>query len=110
MQTERGFVIHQPSGEWDSVLPIKDDIGVATSRDILSAIAKGEGPLQAVVALGYAGWGAGQLEREVADNAWLSTPVDKSIIFDQPYEQRWKSAAWLLGIDPDRIVGEAGHS
>ena len=110
VQTERGFVIHQPSGKWDSVLEVNDEIGVATSRDILSAIAKGEGPPQAVVALGYAGWGAGQLEREVADNAWLSAPVDKSIIFDKPYEARWESAARLLGIDPDLIVGQAGHS
>ena len=110
VQTERGFVIHQPSGKWDSVLEVSDEIGVATSRDILSAIANGEGPPQAVVALGYAGWGAGQLEQEVADNAWLSVPVDISIIFDRPYEDRWESAARLLGIDPDRIVGEAGHS
>lgn len=110
VQTERGFVIHELSGKWDSVLEVSDEIGVATSRDILNAIAKGEGPAQAVVALGYAGWGAGQLEQEVADNAWLSTPIDKSIIFDQPYEARWESAARLLGIDPDQIVGEAGHS
>ena len=110
VQTERGFVIHHPTGEWDSVLEVNDQIGVATSRDILSAIARGEGPSQAVVALGYAGWGAGQLERELADNAWLSAPVDNSIIFDKPYEDRWASAAKLLGVDPDRLFGEAGHS
>ena len=110
VQTERGFVIHQPSGEWDSVLPVRDEIGVATSRDILAAIARGEGPEHAVVALGYAGWGAGQLERELADNAWLSGPVDSSIIFDKPYEERWTLAARLLGIDPSQLSGEAGHS
>jgi len=110
VQTERGFVIHQPSGEWDSVLPVRDDIGVATSRDILAAIAQGEGPKHAIVALGYAGWGAGQLERELADNAWLNGPVDGSIIFDQPYEERWAAAAQLLGIDPAQLSGEAGHS
>ena len=110
VQTERGFVIHEPSGNWDSVLEVNEEIGVATSRDILSAIAKGEGPPQAVVALGYAGWGAGQLEQEVAANAWLSSTVDKSIIFDHPYESRWESATRLLGIDPGRIVGEVGHS
>ena len=88
----------------------RDEIGVATSRDILAAIAQGEGPAHAVVALGYAGWGAGQLERELADNAWLSGPVDTSIIFDQPYEDRWASAARLLGVDPHMISGEAGHS
>ncbi|MBS35006.1 MAG: YqgE/AlgH family protein [Thiotrichales bacterium] len=110
VQTERGFVLHQPSGEWDSVLEVRDDVGVATSKDILSAIAGGHGPENAVVALGYAGWGAGQLEQELADNAWLSGPVDTSIIFDQPYEQRWSKAAQLLGIDPTRLSGEAGHS
>ena len=110
VQTERGFVIHRPSGQWDSVLPVQDDIGVATSRDILTAIAKGEGPQDVIVALGYAGWGAGQLERELADNAWLSGPVDSSIIFEQPYEQRWTSAAQLLGINPTQLSGEAGHS
>ncbi len=110
VQTERGFVIHQPGGEWDSVLKVGEDIAVATSRDILAAIARGEGPDQAIVALGYAGWGAGQLEREVADNAWLSGPVDSRIIFDQPYEDRWTSAAELLGVDLDRLFGGAGHS
>ena len=110
VQSERGFVIHQPSGDWDSVLAVRDEIGVATSRDILTAIASGEGPDQIVVALGYAGWGAGQLERELAENAWLSGPVDSDIIFDQPYEDRWTSAAQLLGVDPAMLSGEAGHS
>ncbi len=110
VQKERGFVIHQPSGEWDSVLRVGEGIGVATSRDILTAIARGEGPQQMIVALGYAGWGAGQLEREVADNAWLSAPVDSAIIFDQPYETRWHHAAKLLGVDLERLSGQAGHS
>ena len=110
VQTERGFVIHHPVGKWDSVLEVRDDIGVATSRDILSAIAAGDGPDNAIVALGYAGWGAGQLEREVAENAWLSGPVDAGIIFDQPYDTRWDSAARLLGVDPDKLIGGAGHS
>ena len=110
VQTERGFVIHQPVGQWDSVLEVQDGIGVATSRDILTAIATGEGPAHAIVALGYAGWGAGQLEQEMADNAWLSGPADNSIIFDQPYENRWHCAARLIGVDPDKLVSGAGHS
>jgi putative transcriptional regulator len=110
VQRDRGFVIHEPAGEWDAVLTVGDDIGVATSRDILTAVAHGDGPKRAVVALGYAGWGAGQLEHEVLQNAWLSGPADSSIIFDLPYEERYASAARLLGVDLDRLSGEAGHA
>ncbi len=110
VQRERGFVIHTPAGDWDAVLRVGDDIGIATSRDILDAVAAGRGPARALVALGYAGWGAGQLEREVQENAWLSGPADTSIIFDVPYELRWESAARLLGIDPNLLAGEAGHA
>ena len=110
VQRERGFVIHQPSGDWDSVLHVCDEIGVATSRDILAAVAEGRGPSRSLIALGYAGWGAGQLEREVLDNAWLSGPADTAIIFDVPYDQRWETATRALGVDPDRLSGEAGHA
>ncbi len=110
VQRDRGFVIHEPAGEWDAVLTVGDDIGVATSRDILTAVAHGDGPKRAVVALGYAGWGAGQLEHEVLQNAWLSGPADSRIIFDLPYEERYESAARLLGVDLDRLSGEAGHA
>lgn len=110
VQRDRGFVIHEPAGEWDAVLTVGDDIGVATSRDILTAVAHGDGPKRAVVALGYAGWGAGQLEHEVLQNAWLSGPADSSIIFDLPYEERYESAARLLGVDLNRLSGEAGHA
>jgi putative transcriptional regulator len=110
VQRDRGFVIHEPAGEWDAVLAVGNRIGVATSRDILAAVAHGEGPQRAVVALGYAGWGAGQLEREVQQNAWLSGPADSSIIFDLPYEKRYESAARLLGVELDRLSGEAGHA
>ena len=110
VQTERGFVIHEPAGEWDSVLKVDDHVGVATSRDILTAVARGEGPARAVVALGYAGWAAGQLEQEVLANAWLSGPADTAIIFDLPYEERWASATRMLGVDPDHLMGQAGHA
>lgn len=110
VQRERGFVIHAPAGNWDAVLQVGEDIGIATSRDILAAIARGEGPEHALVALGYAGWGAGQLEREVAENAWLSGPAASHILFDVPFEDRWESAARLLGVDVDRLSGEAGHA
>jgi len=110
VQRDRGFVIHEPAGHWDAVLSVTDDIAIATSRDILTAVAHGDGPERAVVALGYAGWGAGQLEREVQQNAWLSGPADSSIIFDLPYDKRYESAARLLGVDLDRLSGEAGHA
>ena len=110
VQRDRGFVIHEPAGHWDAVLSVTDDIAIATSRDILTAVAHGDGPERAVVALGYAGWGAGQLEREVQQNAWLSGPADSSIIFDLPYDKRYESAARLLGVDLNRLSGEAGHA
>ena len=110
VQSERGFVIHQPCGTWDSVLQVSDAIAIATSHDILRSLANGDGPERAVVALGYAGWGAGQLEREVLDNAWLSVPADSAIIFDVAPDERWSQATRTLGIDPQRLVGEAGHS
>lgn len=110
VQCERGFVLHRPLGEWDAALPVGDELGVAASRDILAAVAAGNGPRDAMVLLGYAGWGAGQLERELADNAWLSGPVDSAVIFDTPFEQRWECAARLLGVDVERLSGEVGHA
>ena len=95
---------------WDSTLSIDDDISITTSRDILEAMAEGGGPEQTLVALGYAGWGAGQLEQELQQNAWLSGPVDKSILFDLPPEQRWEAAARLLGVDVNLMSSEAGHA
>ena len=110
VQRERGFVLHRPPGDWESVLRVGDEIGIATSKDILTAVAQGCGPERVAVALGYAGWGAGQLEHEVRQNAWLSGPADSRIIFDTPYEERWGAAARLLGIDPDHLSGDAGHA
>src|SRR5450755_3675604 len=103
MQTDRGFVVHTAGGEWDSTLKISDLIHVTTSRDILDAMARGEGPAQAVVALGYAGWDGGQLEEEIRANAWLSAPVESAIIFDLPFESRWHAAARLLGVELSRV-------
>ena len=110
VELEKGFVVHEPAGDWDAVLAVGDGIGVATSRDVLAAIARGDGPARCLVALGYAGWGAGQLEYEVSENAWLNGPSDPSIMFDLPYEQRWESAARLLGVDIERLSGETGHA
>jgi putative transcriptional regulator len=110
VQTDRGFVIHRLGGSWDSTLKVSDSIQVTTSRDVLAAMARGEGPPDAFIALGYAGWEAGQLEQEMLANAWLSVPADEAIIFDTPFEDRWQAAGRLLGIDVLRISSIAGHA
>jgi putative transcriptional regulator len=114
VQQDRGFVLHPPSAQagepWDSTLEVSPTLHVTTSRDILGSMARGQGPAQAVVALGYAGWDAGQLEDEIRSNAWLTVPVDDAIIFATPFEQRWQAAAQLLGIDFGRLSPQAGHA
>ena len=109
VQTDRGFVIHEPPGAWDSSLKL-GGLCVTTSRDVLAALARGEGPSRTLVALGYAGWGAGQLESELAANSWLSTPADKRIIFETPVAERWQAAARLIGVDIALLSGDAGHA
>jgi putative transcriptional regulator len=110
VDNERGFVLHRPVGQWDSTLDITTDIGISTSHDIVTALASGKGPHDSLIALGYAGWGAGQLEQELADNAWLSGPADARIIFETRPNQRWVEAARLLGIDINNVSGEIGHA
>jgi len=110
VQMERGFVIHESPDEWEATAPVANSIRVTTSRDILSAMASGTGPKRAVVALGYAGWGAGQLEQELAANTWLSGPASSKIVFDTPSEERWMAAAALLGIDLNLLSSDTGHA
>eukprot|EP00119_Amphimedon_queenslandica_P021762 XP_019862181.1 PREDICTED: uncharacterized protein LOC109590742 [Amphimedon queenslandica] len=107
---EVGFVLHYPAGEFQSVLTLESGIGVATSKDILSAAAKGEGPPKAIVALGYAGWHTGQLENEIRQNAWLTGPADARIVFEVPFDRRWDEATRSLGIDPSQLSSQAGHA
>ncbi len=110
VQNERGFVLHQTLGDWEATLAVSEDIGVTMSRDILEAIAAGEGPRHYLVALGYAGWGAQQLEGEMAANAWLSGPADPAIIFERPAEERWDAAAALLGVNLSLLSSDVGHA
>lgn len=110
VQTDRGFVLHTAGPSFDSTLNINSRISVTTSRDVLEAIASGEGPEQTLIALGYAGWGGGQLEQEMSANAWLSGPADDHIIFRLDAESRWLAAAKLLGVDMNLLSGEAGHA
>jgi len=110
VQSNRGFVVHEPVGGWESTLAIDDSLGVSTSRDILVAIAENRGPERCLLALGYAGWSPGQLEREMAENAWLSGPADRQILFDLPAEQRWSAAVERLGVDLAALSSDAGHA
>ena len=107
---ERGFVLHGDDSQWEATLRVSPDTGVTSSRDILEAIAEGDGPEHYLVALGYAGWSAGQLDEEMCDNAWLSVPAQHEILFHTPDSQRWQAATRLLGIDPSRLSGDAGHA
>jgi len=109
VQLERGFVIHSHGGDWDSTLKVSEQIALTTSRDILEAIAMDEGPEQAFIALGYAGWGEGQLEKELIANAWLNSPYQQNILFDLPAGQRWSAAAGQIGVDIKSLTTPAGH-
>lgn len=110
VQLDRGFVLHQPAGEWQSTLSVDHELGLTTSLDILLAIANGEGPEQVLVTLGYAGWAPGQIEHELAQNAWLTVNASPSIIFELLPEERLPAAMQLLGIDFSSLSGEAGHA
>ncbi|HEY6483051.1 MAG TPA: YqgE/AlgH family protein [Steroidobacteraceae bacterium] len=110
VHTDRGFVLHRPGGQWDHTHKVSDIIQVTTSRDVLAAMARGEGPTDAFIALGYAGWESGQLEREMRDNAWLSMPADSRVVFELPFEERWFAAWRLMGIDVECLSLVAGHA
>jgi len=110
VQTDRGFVLHFPPGNWQSTLRVRDALGLTTSKDILEAVGRGEGPSKLLVTLGYAGWSAGQLEHELSQNAWLTVEARDSIIFDLPPEERLAAAMELLGLDYARLADGAGHA
>lgn len=110
VQNERGFVLHRPIGAWKSTLVVGGQVGLTTSKDILEATAKAEGPEQIVVSLGYAGWGAGQLEEEIKQNAWLTVPADPEVIFALQPSKRLAAALAILGVDPAMLSDEAGHA
>jgi len=114
VQTERGFVLHDRLGEdgghYNSTLSIPGGLEMTTSKDVLEALAHGAGPKRVLITLGYAGWGAGQLEDELSRNGWLNVNADPGIIFDTPVEQRYERALSLLGIDRGMLSQEAGHA
>lgn len=104
------FVLHAPPLSWESSLAINDGLALSNSRDILAAIANGSGPQHALIVLGCAGWGAGQLEWEMMQNAWLTLPCNNEVVFHIPVEERWEYTIKLLGIDPDSLSDTAGNA
>jgi putative transcriptional regulator len=110
VQPERGFVLHDGDRDYDSTLTVAPGLKLTTSRDVLAALAEGSGPAQALLALGYAGWGAGQLDAELRDNAWLTVEADRALLFDLQPESRWEAAARLVGVDLARLSGDPGHA
>ncbi len=110
VQPDRGFVLHQPAGEWQSTIAVHGNTALTTSKDVLEAIARGEGPEKIIVALGYAGWTAGQLEQEMARNAWLSVAAAEAVIFDLPNADKLDAAMHLLGVNFSQLSEEAGHA
>ncbi len=110
VQTDRGFVLHRPIGDWQSTLAVNQSVGLTSSRDVLQAVARVGQPREMMVTLGYSGWGAGQLENELAQNAWLTVPADPHIIFEIPYGDRLPSAMGILGIDFTHLADQAGHA
>ncbi len=110
VQMDCGFVLHHPVGEWQSTLAVNKEVGLTTSLDILKAIAHSDGPEQILIALGYAGWAAGQIEHELAQNSWLTVPASAEVIFDMPSEERLPAAMQLLGINDANLSNEVGHA
>ncbi len=109
VQTDRGFVLHTPSGSYSSSVQL-GPMALTTSRDVLQDVSQGQGPQRLMISLGYAGWGAGQLESEMARNAWLNVDATQEILFDVPAEKRYEAALSQLGIDPAMLMSQAGHA
>jgi len=110
VQLDRGFVLHRPVGQWQSTLAVNGNIGLTSSRDILAAVGEAGAPTEFIVTLGYAGWSAGQLEEELAQNAWLTVPARPDILFEMPPEERLPAAMLKLGISFSQLSDTAGHA
>ena len=110
VQMDRGFVLHQPIGEWQSTLVVEGEVGLTTSKDIHDALGKGNGPQKVLVTLGYAGWAPGQLEHEIGQNGWLTVRAKPHVIFEIPAEERYVAAMQMLGVDFASLSEDAGHA
>ncbi len=107
---ERGFVLHTHQAGWSSSLELAPGIMVTTSKDILAAISTCQGPDEALIVLGYAGWTAGQLEKEMQENAWLTIEADEDILFKTPAQDKWQAAVNKLGVDVWQLAPGVGHA
>lgn len=110
VETGRGFVLHSSDYAKDATLIINDNVGLTATVEILQSIAKGEGPERSILALGYAGWSAGQLDQEIQANGWLSVPADNKLVFGIAPETKWEKAMGKLGIDFNMLSADAGHA
>jgi putative transcriptional regulator len=110
MDNARGFVLHTTDWTGEGSLRVNDTLALTASLDVLKAIAEGNGPREGLLALGYAGWGPGQLDAEIQQNAWLSVPADETIVFDADHDTKWRRALGKLNIDPLLLSGAAGHA
>jgi len=110
VQLDRGFVLHRPVGNWQSTLAVNGDVGLTSSRDVLASVGSAGLPSEIIVTLGYAGWSAGQLEEEIAQNSWLTVAAKPSILFDLPPEERLPAAMQKLGISFSQLSDVAGHA
>ena len=110
VERERGFILHGDDVDFDASVDLGHGIRLSTARQVLQSISEGDGPTKFIVALGYAGWDGGQLEREMAENTWLSCPASTEIIFETPFEMRVRRAAEALGIDFRLISHQTGHA
>lgn len=110
VQLDRGFVLHRPVGQWQSTLAVNGNIGLTSSRDVLVSVGNAGDPPEIIVTLGYAGWGAGQLEEELAQNSWLTVPARADILFELPPEERLPAAMLKLGVSFSQLSDVAGHA
>jgi putative transcriptional regulator len=110
VQSDRGFVLHAPQGDYSSSLKVTDEVSFTTSRDILESLAAGEAPERLLLTIGYSGWSAGQLEQEILANGWLTVEANLHVLFDLPMEDRFDAAMKLLGFDPLMLATVAGHA
>ena len=110
VETGRGFVLHSTDYAAGDTLRVDEEVGLTASLDILRAIADGAGPRQRILALGYAGWGPGQLDAEIQANGWLSAPADETILFGDRLDEKWDRAFQKLGIEPGHLTSDAGHA
>lgn len=110
VDASRGFVLHTADWRSDQSLEVAEDLALTASVDILKAIAEGGGPRQGILALGYAGWGPGQLEAEIQNNSWLSVPPDEALVFGEEHADKWRQAMAKLRVDPMLLSGTAGHA